>query len=62
MNQKSIDTRTLFALCREWVLILSIMVACIYIQSIVVWLIGAVLLATRQHALLALYHDAVHTK
>lgn len=56
----SVDIRTLGALLFEWAIIGTIISICVRSQSVALWITGAIILATRQHALLMLYHDAVH--
>lgn len=55
-----VDFRTLGALVFECALITATIGYCITNLSFVTGFIGFIVLSTRQHALLMLYHDAVH--
>lgn len=55
-----IYTRTFSALVTEWLVIIISIVTAVYVDSIPVYIIAGIVIATRQHALLMLFHDGVH--
>ena len=55
-----IDIKTLCALALEWIVVIATIVVATQVSHWAVWLLAFVVIATRQHALLMLYHDAVH--
>ena len=56
----AVDRRTLAALTFEWACIVATMSVCWRWSTLPICILGGVVIATRQHALLMLYHDAVH--
>lgn len=56
----ALDSRSLTALILEWVCIAFTIALALWFDSWWAMLPAAVIIATRQHALLILYHDAVH--
>lgn len=56
----TVDSRTLTALLFEWTMIVATIAVCCNSDSALLWITGIIVLATRQHALLMLFHDAVH--
>ena len=59
-RKKSLNVHTVRALTREFSLIALAMVVVITYWQPVIAMLGMIFIASRQHALLALYHDAVH--
>lgn len=55
-----IDARSLSALLLEWAIIVATIVLAIRLAHAATWIAAVLIIATRQHALLMLYHDAVH--
>ena len=55
-----VDIRTLGALLLEWCVILATITATVRLAHWALWLPAILVVATRQHALLMLFHDAVH--
>jgi len=55
-----VDMKTLGALLLEWCVVLATIVATVRLAHWALWLPAIFVIATRQHALLMLYHDAVH--
>jgi len=52
--------RTLSALFREWLIIIAVITIALYLDRISLYIVAGFILSTRQHALLILFHDAVH--
>lgn len=50
----------LFALARQWIAIAAAVAFVVYVDKWWAWPIAAILIATRQHALLVLMHEASH--
>ena len=59
-NRFEVDARSLCALGFEWLLIALAFTLALHVNHIITWLAVFIFTATRQHALLMLYHDAVH--
>lgn len=55
-----VDIKTLGALLFEWCVVLATIVATVQLAHWALWLPAMFVIATRQHALLMLFHDAVH--
>lgn len=55
-----IDVRSLLALIGEWLIVVSAIVVVVQVSHWAAWLAAMLVVATRQHALLMLFHDAVH--
>ncbi len=54
--------RSLAAIGREWGLIAAIVAGVLALQHPLAWVVGVVVIATRQHALLILMHEAAHKR
>ncbi len=52
--------RTLIALMTEWLVIIMVMTAALYANIVLGYIVAGVIISTRQHALLMLFHDGVH--
>jgi fatty acid desaturase/membrane-associated phospholipid phosphatase len=52
--------KTLVALAFEWSVVVGVLIIAIHLDSIVIYILSAIIIATRQHALLMLFHDGVH--
>lgn len=52
--------RTLTALFTEWLVIITVVTTALYANTIIVYIIAGLIISTRQHALLMLFHDGVH--
>jgi fatty acid desaturase len=50
----------LWAIARQWIAIAAAVAFVVYVDRWWAWLIAAIVIATRQHALLALMHEASH--
>lgn len=59
-TRSPVDTRTLGALLLEWCIVLATIIATVRLAHWALWLPAVFVIATRQHALLMLFHDAVH--
>ncbi len=59
-SSMAVDLKSLFALISEWLIISGGIVAGLVIDQPWCYLIAGLVIATRQHALLILFHDAVH--
>jgi fatty acid desaturase len=55
-----LDAKSLSALIVEWIIISLLMWLAIHLNTAWLYLAAGVIIATRQHALLILFHDAVH--
>lgn len=56
----AVDRRSLFALCLEWLIVCITIGTAVWAATWWAYALAVVVIATRQHALLILYHDAVH--
>jgi fatty acid desaturase len=59
-QSKGVDLRSLAALATEWCIVVAAFAVALYWWNVPVVAVCLVVVATRQHALLVLYHDAVH--
>lgn len=55
-----VDAKSIGALLLEWCVILATIVAAVRLAHWALWPFAIFVIATRQHALLMLFHDAVH--
>ena len=55
-----VDIKSLAALAIEWLLAATALAAALWLSTWWAFVIAALVIATRQHALLMLFHDAVH--
>ena len=55
-----LDARSACALVIEWLVIATAVVTALTLNHLLVYGVAVVIIATRQHALLMLFHDAVH--
>jgi len=55
-----VDARSLSALICEWLVIAAVMTLAVRLDVFWVYIVAGIVIATRQHALLILFHDAVH--
>ena len=60
MNTFTVDIKSLRALICEWVVIAAVMLLAVSLDALWAWISAGLIVATRQHALLILFHDAVH--
>jgi fatty acid desaturase len=58
--QARVDRRSLLALFGEWLAIACLMVLATLLDAFWFYVLAGLAIATRQHALLVLFHDAVH--
>ena len=56
----AVDMRTLGAILLEWLVIIVTLRVALYSESWLLYIPAGVIIATRQHALFILYHDATH--
>jgi fatty acid desaturase len=54
------NVAALWAIARQWIAIAAAVAFVVYVDRWWAWLISAIVIATRQHALLALMHEASH--
>lgn len=59
-TRSPVDLRSLGALLLEWGVVLATIVATVRLSNWALWPLAIFVIATRQHALLMLFHDAVH--
>lgn len=52
--------KTFSALFTEWLVIITAVATALYAHTIIVYIIAGLIISTRQHALLMLFHDGVH--
>lgn len=60
IKRLTIDMRTMGAILLEWLCIIVTLRIALYSHSGLLYVAAAVIIATRQHALFILYHDATH--
>jgi len=60
MRNADVDFRSLGTLLAEWLVIVATITIALRIDSIWALALASIVVATRQHALLILFHDAVH--
>lgn len=60
MLSAEVDSRSIFALLFEWLVIAATMTLALRLDMFWFYLFAGIVIATRQHALLILFHDAVH--
>lgn len=60
LETRQVDLRSFGALLGEWLVISLAVVAAVRLDSAWIWCGSFLVIATRQHALFMLYHDAVH--
>lgn len=60
MTAVSIDKKSLRALICEWLIIAILMIPAIRADTFWLYIVVGLIIATRQHALFILFHDAVH--
>lgn len=60
LRNLAVDMRTLGAILLEWLCLIVTLRIALYSQSWPIYLASAVIIASRQHALFILYHDATH--
>ena len=56
----AVDRKSLLALLAEWIVIALVMALAISMASAWIYVAAGIVIATRQHALLIIFHDAVH--
>jgi len=59
-SKYGVNRATIEALAAEWLVIITVIALAIHFESFFIYVLAGIIVSTRQHALLMLFHDAVH--